>query len=139
MYRQNITQVGPMKKFKSKREMFKCIAQSISTKLSIIRSAHQCENRYISYKYFFSMIVVYIIHILLFTEELNLFRYKTVINQRKVGCSILQKSRSNVERRLNEEERLQNDVTASVSADHDYNGQNSGTNGNILQLRIYIF
>lgn len=76
-------------------------------------------------------------------EELNLLRYKTVVNQRKVGCSILQKSRSNVEKRLNEEERLQNDVTASVSADHDYNGQNSGTNGNyntnILQSIIYIF
>lgn len=72
-------------------------------------------------------------------EELNLLRYKTVVNQRKVGCSILQKSRSNVEKGLNEEERLQNDVTASVSADHDYNGQNSGTNGNILQSIIYIF
>ncbi|XP_060879017.1 uncharacterized protein LOC132951245 isoform X1 [Metopolophium dirhodum] len=100
MYRRNITQVGPMKKFKSKREMFKCIAQTISTKLNIIRSAHQCENR-----------------------------YKTVVNQRKVGCSILQKSRSNVEKRFNEGDRLQNDVTASVSADHDYNGQNSRTNG----------
>ncbi|XP_060854355.1 uncharacterized protein LOC132932136 [Rhopalosiphum padi] len=100
MFRRNVTQVGPMKKFKSKREMFKCIAQTISTKLNITRSAHQCENR-----------------------------YKTVVNQRKVGCSILQKSVSNVEKKLNEEERSQNDVSASVSADHDYNGQNSGTNG----------
>lgn len=72
-------------------------------------------------------------------EQLNLFRYKTVVNQRKVGCSILQKSRSNVEKRFSEGERLQNDVTASVSADHDYNGQNSGTNGNMLQSIIYIF
>jgi len=48
---------------------------------------------------------------------------------------MLQKSRSNFEKRLNEEERLQNDVTASVSADHDYNGQNSGTNGNIVQSK----
>jgi len=47
MFRRNVTQVGPMKKFKSKREMFKCIAQTISTKLNITRSAHQCENRYI--------------------------------------------------------------------------------------------
>jgi len=100
MFRRNVTQVGPMKKFKSKREMFKCIAQTISTKLNITRSAHQCENR-----------------------------YKTVVNQRKVGCSILQKSVSNIEKKLNEEERSQNDVSASVSADHDYNGQNSGTNG----------
>lgn len=99
MYRRNVTQVGPMKKFKSKREMFKYIAQTISTKLNITRSAHQCENR-----------------------------YKTVVNQRKVGCSILQKSRPIVENKLNEEERSQNDVSASVSADHDYNGQNSETN-----------
>lgn len=77
--------------------------------------------------------------IVLCKEDLNFLRYKTVVNQRKVGCSILQKSRSNVEKELNEEERLQNDVTASVSADHDYNGQNSGTNGNILQSIIYIF
>jgi len=48
MFRRNVTQVGPMKKFKSKREMFKYIAQTISTKLNITRSAHQCENRYIS-------------------------------------------------------------------------------------------
>jgi len=47
MYRRNVTQVGPTKKFKSKREMFKFIAQAISTKLNIIRSAHQCENRYV--------------------------------------------------------------------------------------------
>jgi len=72
------------------------------------------------------------------TEELYLFRYKTVVNQQKVGCSMLQKSRS--EKKLNEEERLQNDVTASVSADHDYNGQNSVTNGNVLQsIYIYFF
>lgn len=45
MYRRNVTQVGPTKKFKSKKEMFMYIAQSISTKLNIIRSAHQCENR----------------------------------------------------------------------------------------------
>lgn len=67
------------------------------------------------------------------------FRYKTVVNQRKVGCSILQKSVSNVEKKLNEEERSQNDVSASVSADHDYNGQNSGTNGYILHSRIISF
>lgn len=71
-------------------------------------------------------------------EELNyLFRYKTVVNQRKVGYSVLQKA--NVEKRLNEEEKSQNDATASVSADHDYNGQNSETNGNILQLKKYIY
>lgn len=45
MYRRNVTQVGPMKKFKSKKEMFKYIAQMISAKLNITRSAHQCENR----------------------------------------------------------------------------------------------
>lgn len=76
---------------------------------------------------------------MLFTKELNLFRYKTVVNQRKVGCSMLQKPRSNFKKKLNEEERLQNDVTASVSADHDYNGQNSGTNGNILQSKYLFF
>jgi len=53
MFKRNVTQVGPMKKFKSKREMFKYIAQTISSKLNITRSAHQCENRYISYYYFF--------------------------------------------------------------------------------------
>ncbi|XP_060835787.1 uncharacterized protein LOC132918539 [Rhopalosiphum padi] len=106
MFRRNATQVGPMKKFKSKRVMFKCIAQTISTKLNITRSAHQCENR-----------------------------YKTVVNQRKVGCSILQKSVSNVEKKLNEEERSQNDVSASVSANHDYNGQNSGTNVMIVNFQ----
>lgn len=55
------------------------------------------------------------------------------MNQRKVGRTILQKTRSNVVNRINEDERSQNDVTASVSADHDYNGQNSGTNGNVLK------
>lgn len=60
------------------------------------------------------------------------------MNQRKVGRTILQKTRSNLEKRMNEDERSQNDVTASVSADHDYNGQNSGTNGNILKTtRLY--
>lgn len=47
MYKQNVTQVGPTKKFKSKREMFKCIAQTISANLNSTRSAHQCENRYL--------------------------------------------------------------------------------------------
>lgn len=46
MFRENVTQVGPMKKFKSKREMFTFIAQTISIELNITRSAHQCENRY---------------------------------------------------------------------------------------------
>lgn len=41
---------------------------------------------------------------------------------------------SNEEKKLNEEERSQNSVTASVSADHDYNGQNSEINGNILKV-----
>uniref|UniRef100_A0A2S2QEI9 Myb-like domain-containing protein n=1 Tax=Sipha flava TaxID=143950 RepID=A0A2S2QEI9_9HEMI len=101
MYRRNVTQVGPMKKFKSKREMFKYIAQIISTKLNIIRSAHQCENR-----------------------------YKTVVNQLKVGPTIVQKAKSDVGNNEEEsQERSQSDVTASVSADHDYNGQNSRING----------
>lgn len=62
---------------------------------------------------------------------IDFLRYKTVVNQRKVGRTILQKTRCNVEDGINEYERCQNDVTASVSADHDYNGQNSRTNGNI--------
>lgn len=45
LYRRNVTQVGPTKKFKSKKEMFMYIAQTISSKLNITRSAHQCENR----------------------------------------------------------------------------------------------
>lgn len=55
------------------------------------------------------------------------------MNQRKAGRTVIQKTRSNVQNRINEDERSQSDVTASVSADHDYNGQNSGTNGNILK------
>lgn len=46
LYRRNVTQVGPMKKFKSKKEMFNFIANTISTRLNISKSAHQCENRY---------------------------------------------------------------------------------------------
>ncbi|VVC28884.1 Hypothetical protein CINCED_3A010627 [Cinara cedri] len=99
MYRRNVTQVGPMKKFKSKREMFKYIAHTISTKLNISRSAHQCENR-----------------------------YKTVINRRNVSRKFLRKTISNGGKKLNEEERSQKAVTASVSADHDYNRQDSETN-----------
>lgn len=93
----------------------------------------------ISYFFFFNNYNI----VVQYFEKINWidFRYKTVVNQRKVGCSILQKSRSIVENKLNEEERSQNDVSASVSADHDYNGQNSETNGNILHSRIqeYIF
>lgn len=60
-----------------------------------------------------------------------MYRYKTVINQRKVGRTILKRKKSNIGKILNEKERSQNDVTASVSADHDYNRQNSETNGNV--------
>lgn len=60
------------------------------------------------------------------------------MNQRKVGRTILQKTKSNVENRMNEDERSQNDVTASVSADHDYNGQNSRINGNILKHLLHL-
>lgn len=62
------------------------------------------------------------------------FRYKTVINQRKVGRTILPKTKTNIGNILNEKERSQSDVTASVSADHDYNGQNSETDGNINKI-----
>lgn len=47
--------------------------------------------------------------------------------------------------RLKEKERSQNDVTASVSADHDYNGQIAKTKGNIINccgvllLCFYIY
>lgn len=49
MYKRNVTQVGPMKKFKTKREMFKHIAFTISVKLNTTKSVHQCENRLVCY------------------------------------------------------------------------------------------
>ncbi|XP_050443149.1 uncharacterized protein LOC126847121 isoform X2 [Adelges cooleyi] len=98
MYRRNSTQVGPTKKFKSKKEMFGFIAQSLSERLNITRSAHQCENR-----------------------------YKTVVNQRKSGYFdrvLLGKKTTNTPKILDENEKSLNAATASVSADHDYNGLN---------------
>lgn len=67
-----------------------------------------------------------------------MFRYKTVVNQLKVGPTILQNTKSNVENNEEEsQEKSQNDVTASVSADHDYNGQNSRINGDIPKLNFF--
>lgn len=78
------------------------------------------------------------LHILYIIIDLIFIRYKTVINQRKVGHKFLRKTMSNGEKKLNQEERSQNSVTASVSADHDYNGQNSEINGNILKVEIVL-
>lgn len=62
-----------------------------------------------------------------------------MLNQRNSGRErtnnlVLRKTRSNVEKKLKEKKRSQNDVTASVSADHDYNGQNLETNSNIITI-----
>lgn len=61
-----------------------------------------------------------------------------MINQRKVGRTILQRKKTNIGNILNEKERSQSDVTASVSADHDYNGPNSKTDGNLILIKQYI-
>lgn len=60
------------------------------------------------------------------------------MNQRKVGRTILQKTKSNVEKKIYEDKRSQNDVKASVSADHDYNGQNSETNIKTLKRIFHL-
>jgi hypothetical protein len=61
------------------------------------------------------------------------------VNQLKVGPTIVQKAKSDVGNNEEEsQERSQSDVTASVSADHDYNGQNSRINGDIPKLNFFI-
>ncbi|XP_050521844.1 uncharacterized protein LOC126894691 isoform X2 [Daktulosphaira vitifoliae] len=99
MYRRNATQVGPAKKFKSKKEMFNFISKSLSIRFNFVRTAHQCENR-----------------------------YKTVVNHRKVGKfekNLENQTKLHTMKLYNGNENLIKAATASVSADHDYNGKNS--------------
>lgn len=70
-----------------------------------------------------------------------LLRYKTVINQRKVGKfekNLEKLTKFHTMKLYNENEKFINAATASVSADHDYNGKNSTDEGNILNFYAII-
>lgn len=65
-----------------------------------------------------------------------------MLNQQKIGIlgrPSIQKTRSsNVGKRLHEEEEYHNSATASVSADHDYNGKNSVTNSMLSHKNCFM-